>query len=82
MIFHNANPKVMGMIAKVRVSLTMVAPFRALAPGCISSQAQAAAVTEEVSFTAVPANKAKPSNERRAWGSSWETLTVFPKKIA
>ena len=51
----------MGIIASVRVSLTMVAWASALEPGCIPSQAAAAAVTEEVSFTAVPANRPKPS---------------------
>ena len=32
-----------------------------MAPGCIPSQAAAAAVTEEVSFTAVPAKRPNPS---------------------
>ena len=35
-----------------------------MAPGCIPSQAAAAAVTEEVSFTAVPAKSPKPSFPR------------------
>ena len=34
-----------------------------MAPGCIPSQAAAAAVTEDVSFTAVPAKRPKPSLE-------------------
>ena len=42
----------------------MVAVSRVLAPGCIPSQAAAAAVTEEVSFTAVPAKSPKPSFPR------------------
>ena len=51
----------MGMMASVRVSFTMVASSSAFEPGCMPSQAAAAAVTEEVSFTAVPANRPKPS---------------------
>ena len=53
----------MGMMAKVRVSLTTVAWSRVLAPGCMPSQAAAAAVTDEVSLTAVPAKSPKPSLE-------------------
>ena len=60
-ICQMARPSVIGMIARVRVSLTMVAVSSVLAPGCRPSQAAAAAVTEEVSFTAVPANRPKPS---------------------
>ena len=56
-----ASTSVMGMMASVRVSFTMVASSSALAPGCMPSQAAAAAVTDEVSFTAVPANRPKPS---------------------
>ena len=52
------------MMARVRVIFTMAAVSRVLAPGCIPSQAEAAAVTEEVSFTAVPAKRPKPSLER------------------
>ena len=51
----------MGIIASVRVSLTIVAWSSALEPGCMPSHAVAAAVTEDVSFTAVPANRPKPS---------------------
>ena len=52
----------MGMMASVRVSLTMVARASTAPPvPCRASQVEAAAVTEEVSFTAVPANRAKPS---------------------
>ena len=58
---RNARASVMGMIARVRVSLTMVAWSSAFEPGCMPSQAAAAAVTEDVSFTAVPANRPKPS---------------------
>ena len=61
---RRASARVMGMMARVRVSLTMVAVSRELAPGCIPSQAAAAAVTEEVSFTAVPAKSPKPSFPR------------------
>ncbi len=53
-----------GMMARVLVSLTMVAVSRVLAPECMPSQAEAAAVTEDVSLTAVPANRPKPSLER------------------
>ena len=56
-----ARPKHIGMMARVRVSFTIVAISRALLPACIPSHAEAAAVTEDVSFTAVPANNPKPS---------------------
>ena len=49
------------MIARVRVSFTMVAISKVFAPGCIPSHAEAAAVTEDVSLTAVPANNPNPS---------------------
>ncbi len=52
----------MGMMARVLVSFTMVAASRVLLP-YMPSQADAAAVTEEVSLMAVPANKPKPSLE-------------------
>ena len=52
--------KVIGMIAKVLVSLTIVAWSNVLLPW-IPSQAVAVAVTEEVSLTALPANNPKPS---------------------
>ncbi len=48
-------------MASVRVSLTMVAASSVFAPGCMPSQAAAAAVTEDVSLTAVPAKMPKPS---------------------
>lgn len=57
------NIKVIGIIANVRVSLTAVAKPKMLL-WWIWSQARAVAVTLEVSFTAVPANKAKPALER------------------
>ena len=60
-ICQMASTSVMGMMASVRVSLTMVAASSVLAPGCMPSQAAAAAVTEDVSLTAVPANRPKPS---------------------
>ena len=59
---HIANTKVIGMIASVLVSFTIVAASRVLLPW-IPSQAVAAAVTDEVSFTAVPAKRPKPSFE-------------------
>ncbi len=42
----------------------MVAWSSAFEPGCMPSQAAAAAVTDDVSFTAVPANRPKPSLDR------------------
>ena len=59
---HIANTKVIGMIASVLVRFTIVAASRVLLPW-IPSQAVAAAVTDEVSFTAVPAKSPKPSFE-------------------
>ena len=47
---HIANTKVIGMIASVLVSFTIVAVSRVFAPGCIPSHALAAAVTDEVSL--------------------------------
>ena len=60
-ILTKANISETGMIASVRVSFTMVeysntAPF----VPCSVSQVEAAAVTEEVSLTAVPAKSPKP----------------------
>ena len=52
-----------GIIARVRVNLTMVAASRVFVLYRLS-QALAVAVTEEVSLTAVPAKRAKPSLER------------------
>ena len=59
----NASTSVIGMIASVRVSLTIAAASSVLLPW-IPSQACAAAVTEEVSLIAVPANRPKPSLDR------------------
>ena len=60
----NASTKVMGMMASVRVSFTMVAYSSTVPPvEWRESQVEAAAVTEEVSFTAVPAKRPKPSLE-------------------
>lgn len=56
---HTDRPRVIGMIASVRVNLTIVACSRIDVP-CKLSQELAVAVTEEVSLTAVPANMAKP----------------------
>lgn len=61
---RKASTSVIGIIASVRVSLTIVAESKALAPGCIPSHAVAAAVTEEVSFIAVPAKIPKPSFDK------------------
>jgi len=51
------------MMASVLVNFTIAASSRVLLP-CIPSHAAAAAVTEEVSFMAVPAKRPKPSFER------------------
>lgn len=61
---QKASASVMGMMASVRVSFTMVAVSSVFAPGCMPSQAAAAAVTEDVSLTAVPANRPKPWFDR------------------
>ena len=57
---YKASTKVMGMIAKVRVSLTMVASVSAVSLPAALLQVVAAATTEEVSFTAVPAHMPNP----------------------
>ena len=52
----------MGMMARVRVSLTVTALSKVAVPRShMLSQVEAQAVTEEVSFTAVPANIPKAS---------------------
>src|SRR3712207_1202997 len=52
--------RVIGMMASVRVSFTVTAVSRVADPRRhIASQEEAVAVTEEVSLTAVPANKPK-----------------------
>lgn len=59
------NPKVIGIIASVRVNLTVTALLSVALPKChILSQVDAAAVTEDVSLMAVPANipNASPCN--------------------
>lgn len=54
----------MGMMARVRVSFTVTALSRVWLPRPhMLSQVEAAAVTEEVSFTAVPAKMPKASPE-------------------
>ena len=53
------SPRVIGIIASVLVSLTIVACSRMDVP-CKLSHELAVAVTEDVSLTAVPANIAKP----------------------
>ena len=53
----------MGIIASVRVSLTIVADSRVFVLYRLS-HALAVAVTEEVSLTAVPAKRENPSLER------------------
>ena len=54
-----------GIIASVLVSFTIVAESKTCVPVlCILSQAEAAAVTDDVSFTAVPAKSAKPLLEK------------------
>ena len=57
---HIDRPSVIGMIARVRVNLTIVACSKIYVP-CKLSQELAVAVTDEVSLTAVPANMANPS---------------------
>ena len=57
---HIDRPSVIGMIARVRVNLTIVACSKIDVP-CKLSQELAVAVTDEVSLTAVPANMANPS---------------------
>ena len=60
----NARTSVIGIIAKVLVSLTVTALSSVAEPRFhILSHVDAAAVTEEVSFTAVPANIPKASPE-------------------
>lgn len=59
------NPKVIGIMASVRVNLTVTALLSVALPKChILSQVDAAAVTEDVSLMAVPANipNASPCN--------------------
>ena len=61
------NTSVIGIIASVRVSFTVTAVFSVSLPRFhILSQVEAAAVTEEVSLIAVPANNPKdpPSRNR------------------
>ena len=67
---HSASTSVIGMIASVRVSLTMVAISSVLLPW-MPSHAEAAAVTDEVSFTAVPANRPKP----------WSVMPSMPPSV-
>ena len=57
---QRARVNVIGMIASVRVILT-IAAASSVWLACMPSQAAAAAVTEEVSLIAVPANKPNPS---------------------
>ena len=55
-VWTNARTSVIGMIASVRVSLTVTAVSKVAEPKFhMLSHVDAAAVTEEVSFTAVPA---------------------------
>lgn len=57
-----ASTRVMGMMARVRVSLTVTALSRVAEPRFhMLSQVEAAAVTELVSLTAVPAKMPKAS---------------------
>ena len=59
---RKARTKTMGMMAKVRVSFTVTALSKVALPNPhILSHVEAAAVTEEVSFTAVPAKMPNPS---------------------
>ena len=66
-----AKNKVIGIIANVLVSFTIVAESKTCVPVLwILSQADAVAVTDEVSFTAVPAKRAKPL---------FEKFNIFPR---
>ena len=59
---YNARTRVIGIIARVRVSFTVTALSRVSEPRFhIASQVEAQAVTEDVSFTAVPAKIPKAS---------------------
>lgn len=59
----NDNTTTMGMMNSVLVSFTMVAESNTACPvPCMESHVAAAAVTDEVSFIAVPANSANPSS--------------------
>lgn len=59
LVLRKAKTNVIGIIESVLVILTMAAVSRAFEL-CIASHAEAAAVTDEVSFTAVPAKRPKP----------------------
>ena len=65
---YSARMKVMGMIASVRVSLTIVASVSAVSLPTALLQVVAAATTEEVSFTAVPAKTLVAHAKRHAGG--------------
>ena len=65
LILKSERTKVIGMIASVLVNFTMVAYSKTVPfVPCKVSHVAAAAVTEEVSLIAVPANKAKSEFER------------------
>lgn len=75
-----ARPKVIGIIASVRVSFTVTALFRVSAPRFhMLSQVAAAAVTEEVSLIAVPAKMPKASP---LWVSKPMAAPSIGKKMA
>ena len=57
---YKASTKVIGMMARVRVNFTMVAKVKAVSLPTALLQVVAAATTEEVSFTAVPAHMPNP----------------------
>ena len=61
LVLTKASTRVIGMMASVLVSLTIVALLSTFVAPVMPSYAEAAAVTEDVSFTAVPAKRAKPS---------------------
>lgn len=64
LVRRNASRRVMGMMAKVLVSFTVTALSKVADPRFhMLSQVAAVAVTEEVSFTAVPAKIPKASPE-------------------
>lgn len=64
LVLQTAKIKVIGMIARVLVNLTVTALSKVAAPRFhMLSQVEAHAVTEEVSLTAVPAKMPKASPE-------------------
>ena len=79
-VLQKASTKVIGIIARVLVSFTIVAVSKVLLP-CIPSHAVAAAVTDEVSLTAVPAEKSKSLIRQPKHGTQcWENQCGYDIK--